>query len=325
VEKPVKRQQGRNGKSQITPSEMRKALLRSGYLIEQRCEDIMRERIFLVETNTAYPDEFTGKSRELDIRASCFGKAGPKEIDFVTGMILCECQNNIQPVVFFTKEPIAGFLHYYQIKVSGMPSKILAKDATGESFIALSEFLDMKKYHHYCKGRIATQYCTFQLRKDKPEWIALHQDEQHDSIMVLIAALEAEIKDFHESWVPPRDEPEPIDIEIYYPLIVLQGALYEAFPVGRRLKLKKTNHVQFRKEYHSANRHDTYQIDIITEPFLANYLTLVENEVKKTARLLRRRNPIVRKSIAEIVTKAKGAKSADEIKAALKFEQQGPV
>ena len=310
----MKRQQGGNGKSQIMPSEMRKALSRSGYLLEQRCEDIMRERIFLVETNTAYPDEFTGKSRELDIRASCFGKAGPNEIDFVTGMILCECQNNIQPVVFFTKEPIAAFLHYYQIKVSGMPSKILAKDATGESFIALSEFLDMKKYHHYCKGRIATQYCTFQLRKDKPEWIALHQEEQHDSIMVLIAAVEAEIKQFDESWVPPRDEPEPIDIQIYYPLIVLQGPLYEAFPVEGQLKLRKSNHIQFRKEYHSASRHDTYQIDVITEPFLADYLALVESEIEKTAKLLRQRKDIVRNSIEKIVGMAKAAKGGEEIK-----------
>ncbi len=174
----MKRQMGRNGKSQVTPSEMRKALSRSGYLLEQRCEDIMRERIFLVETNTAYPDELTGKSRELDIRASCFEKAGPNEIDFVTGMILCECQNNIQPVVFFTKQPIAGILHCQDVKLSGMPVEILAQDAEEERFIPLVDFLEMEGYHHYCKGRVATQYCTFQAKKGQhPEWIALHQDE----------------------------------------------------------------------------------------------------------------------------------------------------
>jgi hypothetical protein len=78
--------------------------------------------------------------------------------------------------------------------------------------------------------------------------------------------------------------------------------------------LRKSNHIQFRKEYHSASRHDTYQIDIITEPFLGNYLTLVENEVKETARLLRRRKGIVRKSIEGIVRKAKGAEEISPIR-----------
>lgn len=311
----MNKQSRKNGEPQITPSEMRKALLRSGYLIEQRCEDIMRERIFLVETNTAYPDEFTGKSRELDIKATCFEKAGPGEVDFLSGVILCECQNNIQPIVFFTKQPIAGILHCYEIKLSGMPVEISAKDAEEERFIPLADFLEMERYHHYCKGQVTTQYCTFQAKRGQhPEWIALHQDEQHDSIMVLITAVEAEIKEFHESWVPPRDEPEPIDIRIYYPLIVLQGPLYEAFPVKGQIKLKKANHIQFRKEYHSANRRDTYQIDIITEPFLGSYLTLVESEVEKTARLLRRRKDIVRRSIDTIVAMRKAAKGAEEIR-----------
>ncbi len=296
---------------------MRKALSSSGYLLEQRVEDILRESGFYyyVETNTAYPDEFTGKSRELDIRAMSAEKAGPGQVDFLFGMILCECQNNAQPIVFFTTEPIVSFLHHEQVKMSGVPTKILAEGAEKEKFVSLSGFLDMEEYHHYCKGRVATQYCTFQLKKDKSEWIALHQDEQHDSITVLIAAIEAEIANHYESWEPPQNEPEPINIQIYYPLIVLQGPLYEAFTVAGKLKLKKSNHIQFRKEYYSANRHDTYQIDIITEPFLGNYLTLVENELKKTARLLRRRNDIVRKSLDEIVNQAKAAKGAEEIRA----------
>lgn len=286
----------------------------SGYLLEQRVEDIMRERMGYVGTNTAYPDEFTGKSRELDVKAMSAVKAGPGEFDFLFSVILSECQNNVQPIVFFTKEPMVGFLHHYEVKLSGMPVEILAEDVEEERFIPLSEFLQMGKYHHYCKGQIATQYCTFQPTKDTSKWIALHRDEQHDSITVLITALEAEIKEHNESWIAPRDKPEPINVQIYYPLIVLQGSLYEAFPVKGQLKLKKSNHIQFRKEYHSANRHDAYQIDIITEPFLGNYLTLVKSEVEKTAKLLRQRKDIVRNSIDKIVGMAKAANGAEEIR-----------
>ena len=310
----MKRQETRTTEGQITPSEMRKALLRSGYLLEQRVEDTMRERMAYVATNTAYPDEFTGKSRELDVRAMSAVKAGPGEFDFLFSVILSECQNNVQPIVFFTKEPMVASLHHYEVKLSGIPVEMLVEDVAEERFVPLSEFLQMGKYHHYCEGQIATQYCTFQPTKDRSKWIALHRDEQHDSITVLITALQAEIKEHNESWTAPHDKPEPINVQIYYPLIVLQGSLYEAFPVEGHLKLKKSNHIQFRKEYHSANRHDTCQIDVITEAFLGSYLTLVEREVGKTARLLRRRKDIVRRSIDTIVAMRKRAKGAEEIR-----------
>jgi hypothetical protein len=48
----------------ITIEEMKDALKRSGYLIEQRVEKIFAEYGYYVQTNPAFCDLLTGKSRE---------------------------------------------------------------------------------------------------------------------------------------------------------------------------------------------------------------------------------------------------------------------
>ncbi len=53
----------------ITRSQIKDALLRSGYLLESRLESILRDREYFVNANASYPDPILGKSRELDLHA----------------------------------------------------------------------------------------------------------------------------------------------------------------------------------------------------------------------------------------------------------------
>jgi hypothetical protein len=168
-----------------------------------------------------------------------------KGLNFIFPVLLCECENNAQPIVFFTKESSISFLHHYEVKVSGIPVKFWEK----EGYINFSEFTGMEKFHHYCKGAIATQYCSFQLKKDKSLWIALHSEEHHDTFNSLIKALDYEIAKHYDNWKPSgKLEKEDISIQIYYPLVILQGQLYSATLTNNRLKLRKAKHIQFRKE-----------------------------------------------------------------------------
>lgn len=90
-----------------------------------------------------------------------------------------------------------------------MPVKIWKEDG----YISLSEFAGMEKFHHYCKGPIATQYCTFQLKRGKSSWIALHSEEQHDTFNSLIKALEYEIANHFDGYVlPKKGEEENVNI-----------------------------------------------------------------------------------------------------------------
>lgn len=57
-------------KDVITTKEMREAIKRSGYLLEQRAKTLLQRAGFSIEINSSYPDPKEGKSREFDIWAA---------------------------------------------------------------------------------------------------------------------------------------------------------------------------------------------------------------------------------------------------------------
>lgn len=293
--------------SKISKKEMSEAIKTSGYLLEERVEPILTEEGFFVQMNVAYADPETGKSRELDI--SAINAISIYKEEFIFPMILCECENNSQPIVFFTKESPISFLHYQEVKVSGIPVKFW--DKKEREYMSLSDFTKMEGYHHYCKGEVATQYCSFQLKKNKNSWMALHVEEQHDTLNSLIKALEYEIDNHFTNFVlPPKGENEGVNIQIYYPLLILQGDLYSASLSNNSLVLKKSNHIQFRKElFLPINKKvETYQIDVITEKYLKNYLKLIDVEMEKVKGVFQRKKDKVRFSTNKIITEARKPK-----------------
>ncbi len=148
-------------KDRITKKEIQEAINRLGYLLEQRIEPILEKMGYSVTANAAYLDPFTGKSREIDIEAMGAIKIS-KDLDFIFPYLLCECENNKQPTVFFVKDSPISFMHHYEVKSAGIPGKFLEvklstkhgyKFKGGKSYIGLSDFLNFEKYHHYCKGQ----------------------------------------------------------------------------------------------------------------------------------------------------------------------------
>lgn len=289
----------------ISTKQMKAAIQRSGYLLEQRVEPIfVKEGFFYVQTNPVFPDPDTGKSREIDISALSATQIYKKGYNFIFPMILCECENNSQPVVFFSKESVISSLFHMEVKVSGIPVKFWQKDG----YVSLSEFTGMEKFHHYCKGAVATQYCTFQLMKDKSSWIALHSEEQHDTLNKLIKALDYEIAKHYNGWyLPDKVDEEDVNIQIYYPLAIFQGSLYSATLKNNQLILKKSKHIQFRKESFlpRTNEVETYQIDIIAEEYLPYYLRIINSEIESVRKVFQRKRANVLLSIEKIVEEAK--------------------
>lgn len=286
--------------SRISTQQMKDAIKRSGYLLEHRIEQILSEKEYYVETNTVFPDPETGKSREIDIEAISVVRIYKEGYNFVYPFLICECENNAQPIVFFTKESEIAFMHHKEVKISGMPVKFWQEDG----YISFSEFAGMEKFHHYCKGAISTQYCTFQLKKDKSSWMALHSEEQHDTFNSLIKALEYEIADHYDGWVlPDKIYEKDINIQVYYPLVILQGQLYSATLKNKRFILRKAKHIQFRKELFISriNKVETYQIDVISEEYMRDYLKIIDYEMERVKKVFQRKKPNVRISIDKIV------------------------
>lgn len=300
----------------ITSAQAKEALSRSGYLLESRLDTLLRNRGWYVDANNAYLDPDTGKSRELDLYAMSAEKAGPGEFDWVFGVVLIECINNLQPIAFITKDPQVGFLHHHEVKLAGIPVKIPVK-GTRDDWEWLPDFLEMGKYHHYCKGRVATQFCSFVQKKSTREWMALHEDVHFDAFQKLCAATEYFVDTHFKAWA--FNGHESVNIEIYYPLVVLQGELLEARPRGNSVKLGKVSRVQFRRSAIVSGEATDYQVDVVTEKYFLQYLQAVQREISKTARLMMRRKETVRMAIEKIRQRARRLRSPERIRTAMEF------
>ena len=83
----------------ISLEEAVEALRRSGYLLEDRIDSLLRSQKYFTVPNAAYPDPNTGKSRELDIRAHSIAFRTDRQVYGVMHELLIECVNNPQPVI----------------------------------------------------------------------------------------------------------------------------------------------------------------------------------------------------------------------------------
>ncbi len=291
-----------NGSDRLTIPEMAEAIKSSGYLLEQRVSAVLAARGYYVETNPAYLDPETGKSREFDISAIAGLQLAKKRMDFIFPVVLAECENNGLPVVFFCAEPQVSFLHHREVKCSGIPVQMW----DGQEFTRLSEFLHFENFHHYCEGPTATQYCSFSRKSPSAPWMAMHSDAHHQTFVSLINALESAIDKHYEIWTPPvRGDDESVNIQVYYPVIVLQGKLYRVQERGRRLAIRRCEHVQYRRQYWSAKRKGTYQVDVVTERYFPQYLELLDGEIQTIKRRMLRHQAVARDSIAQLVAKAR--------------------
>jgi hypothetical protein len=287
----------------ITTSEARDALLRSGYLLETRVHAQLRRRGYYVEANSVFLDRTTGISRELDIHGMRAYKAGPDRRDYLFVAPLIECVNNPEPLVLLTRIPEVPFLHHMQIQASGIPLKFPGQGApiTWKRF---SDYLDTEKYHHYCRGRIATQFCSFQQKKQKPhDWMAWHDEAHFEAFRKLCYAIDYEIDEHFIRW--RFGKREYVNIILYYPIVVLQGSLIEARASTGDVRLHERPHLMFRRSEFISNKERTFQIDVVQERALGRFLSLIDREAERLAKGLGRRHHAVRGAIDAIIRGAK--------------------
>jgi hypothetical protein len=177
----------------------------------------------------------------------------------------------------------------------------------------------MKDYHHYCQGRVATQYCSFSEKKSgsQREWFATHEGSHFDALKKLCDATDYFMEMRFKSW--KFGEKEWVNVEFYYPLLIVRGELLDARAGKRGVTLKRVPHLQFRRSVVVGGKEEDYQIDIIEERFLPKYLGIVDGELAKTARLLRRRQKVVRDTIDHILRKARRLRSPDRLRKVMEF------
>lgn len=73
----------------ISTKQIKDAIQRSGYLLEQRVEPILTEEGYFAQMNPVFPDSETGKSREIDISALSAVQVYEKGYNFIFPTLLC--------------------------------------------------------------------------------------------------------------------------------------------------------------------------------------------------------------------------------------------
>jgi hypothetical protein len=280
----------------ITRADVRDALLRSGYLLERRVADWLREADWAPFANKPYADPNTGETRELDVEAFRTYFAGPHRLDTILPTLLIECVNNPQPVAFIASDPRWADLHVKAFRYAGEPSGIFQSSESDE-IVSLEAFCDLPSIHHYCKGVFATQYCSFEQKNrgaGKGEWFATHSSEHHKVFTDLIDALDQHV-DRRDSELPRKAVPG-VWLSLFYPILVLQGEIYAARVTRRSVRLKKVEHIQYRRTVMSRGEQTTYHIDVISERHLPKLVQQIQIESKHIARILSENAPEVQRS-----------------------------
>lgn len=292
------------------------AIKKSGYFMEQRIFPVLEKSEFFVTTNPVYADPITKKTREYDFSGTWGKKVYREDFNFLFIHVLGECLNNTQPIVFFEHDPFIEFLFHENVRCSGIP--MYFQNSKRED-ISLQDFFYLDKFHHYCNGIYATQYCTFKKKSSKDkDWMAWHDDEHHGIFDSLVNATIYEVESSFSDWEPPpKNEEEDLDLNFYYPLLILGGDFFICRQKKGSVNLIEKNHIQFRKQLVIGDTNEIFHIDVVTERYLRRYLRNLIKEHEKLIQKLKRKKAEVRKAIEYIVTEAR--KLEKNYSEALKF------
>jgi hypothetical protein len=301
--------------SNIAMEEMSDALLRSGYLQEVRLERLLRSRGYFVQANSAIEDPITKKSRELDIYALSATKLS-SEFDFLFPVLLVECVNNPQPFAVFPKKIDWEGSFTYDILFSGLPVKF-PDNRNRNSWICIADFLKVGKYHHYFKGTITSQFCSFFRKQNQGQWMALHDDTHFESIQKLCLAANHSISEHYRSWHVGKNE--PVNIQIYYPVLVLQGKLVEVIESQKGVRIREAKYAHLVRSTIINGEESTFHIDIVVESFFRKYISMVDSEAEKMAYTLRRNNKQVKESINNILKSVGRVRNPEKIRKAMEL------
>lgn len=267
--------------------QIREAIDKSGYLFESQIGYLLREKDYLVTPNYNFEDAETGDSREIDLHAILGYFEKDLEI-CLEQLLLIECKKTSNPLVFFSKpkyKELKGFDEYFEI--IGAPESFDVPRIKGvtslEKYLKLSEFS-----HRYKLANTSSQFCMI-CRKGK-EWEAQHGPVYNGMIVPLIKCLSSEKKRYRKS-IPKNY----IHLEIIYPIVVVDSALYLMNSETNEMKRKKW--ILFYRQYESKKVKLSAMIDFVQCKHINTYL----KEINTSFAAIRERVIKRRKILLDII------------------------
>lgn len=270
-------------KLEFNEKELLEALERSGYLLESEISAILNNSGFVTENNQVIVDPFTGKSREIDLTAEYFSfRERTTESRCVSKVrFVFEIKNNTSPVVLLTK-----FEHSPNLE-DWLGLKQWLTTPKGLSDTYYTGYWD--KLVQAKRGKIFTQYCSFQRKKANEEIMALHPDNIHSGLSKITQYCEEAI-DREESIEPENGYWRDF---IYLPVLLLADDLYELHSSDDNShELKKVNSSTLIYNYHFKNIASMAYVFVVTKNGFVDFMNLmlqIEEEVENDMINLRKK------------------------------------
>ena len=277
----------------------------SGYPFElqivRRIEN-WEEYGYFVQPNYSFEDHDSGEARELDFYANRAVTISTLKSQYAFIVLLGSCKSNKAPYVFFTREPpLVGYILNSDVPLSGCPLEIVDKNGEKE---AVEWRLQLHTFLHIATSKsVSSQFCALQWEKEK--WKVKSEAIMKDTFIPLIKAMSRQIEG-HNDEISKRlskAETERMlpEYNIYYPLLVLNGPLFEYHLSGKGdTTVTEVKHILVIRHYESKTVKCRYAIDVIHESYLEAYLDLVEGEVKRFVNIVRHNKRRIVDSIAPI-------------------------
>lgn len=272
-------------RSRQFPKSWKEKVEKSGKLFEHEIAlYVQRHGFGYVVPNDAFLDIESGESRELDVFAIAGRKIGYR-MNFLFPILLIAIKR--MDLVCFTRNEMMSRYMIGDIHFSGMPKTIYYR---GEE-LDLTEYLNLEKIHHFYKyKRISSQFWTpFEEGKDKRG-----DYFYRDLIFPLIKSVVAQITDHEKDW-DFDPEGEPINLQIYYPIIVVEN-LWDCSLTKKGSRYKKIPRIGFVSRHSSEKVSGTYLIDICDKNGLKELLNLINKETEQIIKIIRKKTKIIENS-----------------------------
>lgn len=293
-----------------TLNDVRRAIERSGYVLELRLVPKLERAGFVVWSDRQFQDQDTGKSREIDLYAYRRADVATQEVligkttyvladTFQTYLVL-ECKAISTPLVFFSQEnrlPIYGRLLF-----GGFPRFIWKRDAhVGEIVGSLFEsMVDFGAFHSYWSPtHLAARFGRMVSKKiggSTLEWELDHSGIYPAIEKLCKAAMYVHKRAIAEARNHDPEHTDQFHLHMTYPVLVVSGQIFECRVTTRGYTVKPAKQLFLDWSLTSEKVSGAFRICIVTERAFGSFLRKVQIDHSGVEAGLRRQLRRVRKA-----------------------------
>jgi len=257
---------------------LRKEIRKSGYPLEIEISSMLDKKWEEVVNTDSYYDNDEGKTRDIDISARRY-------YEFLSGSLLLtvnltvECKKSENSAwVFFSRPFKYGLFEVDGQYVDGIQALTKNLDNTTNMELILSA----SKLHYSRIKKAARCFAEFHYQGKKSE------NDGKKEIFEAENQIKKYISYTNEKILTGN---APVTIDFHFPCIVFDGEMFEAQIRGKRLTLKKVQHVLLSasqpSQYSQWDR--AFLIDIVHKSFFKPFLIDIDNSIKSLKAAVKRK------------------------------------